>query len=303
MKRKVCQVGPATLMVSLPAKWTKKYNVKKGDEVTLNEKGNILELWGGNSVHVGETKVEIKKSTDSNIRAIIGNIYKKGYDKIIFHYEDESALREIQSVVDWLLGIEVVSRRKKECEVRNIAMQLESEFDDILKNSFILLLELSEEIFYSLKNKEFSQLEEIHHKAKVITKYTDFCKRILNKHRNNQESMIFEYLVVWNLEKISNQYRYIYQFCSKHSVQKVSKATLQFFEEVNKALLLFYQAFYEKNNKKIEEISKIKDQLLFHTYYDLRKKLSPDEHIIVSHLVNIMRKLWDISGPFYGLNY
>ena len=35
MQRKVNQIGPSTLMVSLPSKWVKRYNVKKGDSLEL----------------------------------------------------------------------------------------------------------------------------------------------------------------------------------------------------------------------------------------------------------------------------
>jgi len=42
MKRKVSQIGPATLMVSLPSKWAKQFGVKKGSELEIEEKGNKL---------------------------------------------------------------------------------------------------------------------------------------------------------------------------------------------------------------------------------------------------------------------
>ena len=36
MQRKVIQQGPSTLMVSLPSKWVKENNIKKGEELTSN---------------------------------------------------------------------------------------------------------------------------------------------------------------------------------------------------------------------------------------------------------------------------
>ncbi|MBW2987388.1 AbrB/MazE/SpoVT family DNA-binding domain-containing protein, partial [Candidatus Woesearchaeota archaeon] len=35
MKRKVVKQGSATLTVSLPTSWTKKYNIKPGDEIEM----------------------------------------------------------------------------------------------------------------------------------------------------------------------------------------------------------------------------------------------------------------------------
>ncbi len=42
MKRKVSLHGPSTLTVSLPSKWVKKYCIKKGDELDIEEKNSTL---------------------------------------------------------------------------------------------------------------------------------------------------------------------------------------------------------------------------------------------------------------------
>ena len=45
MQRKVNQIGPSTLMVSLPSKWAKRYNVRKGDSVEVTEEGKSLHIY------------------------------------------------------------------------------------------------------------------------------------------------------------------------------------------------------------------------------------------------------------------
>ena len=44
MKRKVVQVGPTTLMVSLPQKWAQHCGIRKGHEIDVIEEGNTLIL-------------------------------------------------------------------------------------------------------------------------------------------------------------------------------------------------------------------------------------------------------------------
>ena len=44
MGRKVIQIADSTQLISLPRQWTKKYNVKKGDELEVVEKDNMLEV-------------------------------------------------------------------------------------------------------------------------------------------------------------------------------------------------------------------------------------------------------------------
>ena len=42
MRRKVIKQGPSTLMVSLPSKWVKNKNIKRGDEINLFEQGEDI---------------------------------------------------------------------------------------------------------------------------------------------------------------------------------------------------------------------------------------------------------------------
>ena len=44
MKRKVIQIANSTQLISLPREWAKKYNIKKGDELEIEAKGNKLEI-------------------------------------------------------------------------------------------------------------------------------------------------------------------------------------------------------------------------------------------------------------------
>jgi len=302
MIRKVSKIGPATLMVSLPSKWVRKYGIKKGDEIELMEEGNRIEIWSTKGVHLEEFRTKIRKGTLSHLKSIISNAYKKGYDVIILEYDDESILKDIQKLVDSLLGVEIVSRSKNQCEIKNIAKELESEFENVLKNSFILLMEMSNEVFNDIKDTRVDRKEDMSYKKYTITKYTDFCKRLLNKHRKNKTNMVFGYLIVWNLEKIANEYKYIYDYWVNFSPKNFSKHMFDFFEKVNKLLSLYYQAFYEKDNRKIEQVGKMKDELLFGIYYEIQTKLKKDDCPVMHYLANITRRLWDMCGPFYGYN-
>lgn len=302
MKRKVCQVGPATLMVSLPSKWVKSNNINKGDEVDVVDNGKSLEI---NSIGYSSDlriKLDLEKSTLSNLKSVISNAYKKGYDKITISYTDETILKDIQKVVDSLLGVEIVSSNKKQCEIKNIAQELESEFKQIFKKSFILLLELSQDIFSYLKEKDVNKWDDISYKKETITRHTDFCKRVLNKYKRHESETIFEYLIVWGIEKIANEYRYIYYYYINHSPKNLSSAMFDFFKKTNELLGSYYHAYYEKNTKKVELLAKNKDNLLFKKYYNLQKKMTSEDQPVLHHLANIIRRVWDISGPFYGLN-
>ena len=44
MGRKVIQIADSTQLISIPRAWGRKYNIKKGDELEVVEKDNMLEI-------------------------------------------------------------------------------------------------------------------------------------------------------------------------------------------------------------------------------------------------------------------
>ena len=44
MKRKLVRLGGNTLMVSMPAKWVKMHSLSKGDEVYIEQDGEMLAI-------------------------------------------------------------------------------------------------------------------------------------------------------------------------------------------------------------------------------------------------------------------
>ena len=84
MERKVIQQGPATLSVSLPSKWVQRFNVKKGDNVFVNDQGNKLEI-SKSSINAEKKTITIKTDETYDC-SIIGRelsaAYVAGYDEV-----------------------------------------------------------------------------------------------------------------------------------------------------------------------------------------------------------------------------
>ena len=64
MKRKVNKVGPTTLSITLPSKWVKENNIKKGDELELDLKNNNI------SITTGHLKIEETIHSDDKLRSL-----------------------------------------------------------------------------------------------------------------------------------------------------------------------------------------------------------------------------------------
>jgi len=299
MKRKVVKHGYATLTVSLPSKWARNYGIKAGDEVEVEAKGGELIIKGG-ILSMGEKDISVSSSTVSFLRSIISNSYKKGYDLINVQFEDYDVMPKISEIVDGLLGFEIIEQGKKRCTIKNVADALESEFDSLFRKSFFMMFSMSDIISKDLSKCKFDNLNEILQLKKNITKLTDFCKRILNKKKRNNEDFVFIYLIVWSVEKIANQYKYIYEYLAKYKPKKISKETINFFKKTNELFKLFYEGFYEKNNDKIKKCTEIKDKMIYDEFYELNSKIERIELPIIYYSANIIRRIQDMTGPYFG---
>ena len=64
MRRKIVQHGPATLTLSLPSGWAKKWGIKKGSELEVEELGKELRI-----------KVDKTPATNEKKEFDLGNFY------------------------------------------------------------------------------------------------------------------------------------------------------------------------------------------------------------------------------------
>jgi len=302
MKRKVNLVGPNTLTVSLPSKWAKDHGIKKGQEIEVIEEGDSLRLGFVQSKQKSDKySLKIDSGNHSYLRALISNAYKKGHDEIELHYE-EDILSEIYKITSTLLGLEILEADSKHCIIKNVASGLDSELDNLLRKAFIHTDENSKRTLDAVIKNEFSDYASIDQVRFIITKYSDFCKRLLNKFHRNDENLLFKYMIVQILEKISNQYAYIYRFGHETKPKKFGKECLKYFKETNEIFEMFFHAYYSKDKSNIKEINLRKDKLLFETLYEIRQKLTPDDIVVIHHLSTIIRKCVDLTGPFFAVH-
>ena len=301
MKRKVVRHGSATLTISLPSKWAKKFDIKRGDELEIEEEGGSLTISTEKDLRLNEGEFVIDHGTTSYIRSIISNSYKKGYDVINLKFEEPNIIVTIQKVVDGLLGYEIVEQGQGYCIIKNVAPGLETEFESMLKKSFFMTLTMGEICLKDIQDKELKNYEEIRQMKDNITKFTNFCKRLTNKTKKNLDSNSFAYLIIWSLEKIANEYKYIYRYSSKYAQIQSSKKTLDYFKNTNQLLRLYFDGFYKKENKIIKNITTLKDQYLYQDFYDILKQTKHLDSVVIHHLANIIRRVYDMTGPYFGI--
>jgi len=290
------------LTVSLPLKWAKRIGLKKGDELEVNEKDNSLLIETKSSPVYKQTSFDIGDSSPRYIMRRIGIAYRAGYDELKINFNNASEAKIAQEKIGKCIGFEIIEQGSKYIIAKDIGGTLKSEFDNVLRRVFFMLLAMSKDSYSALANNKLKSLDEVIEIEETIDKLTNFCKRIINRGEYMHDKSSYIYSIVSKLEKISDEYRDIcFNYRDKNSL-KLSKETLDFYNKIDGFLESLYNFFYNFNERKGIELSNIRTDL-YKKGIDLMKKQSKEESLLIHFLINISIGISDIAGLIYPLHF
>ncbi|MCK5629451.1 MAG: hypothetical protein KAI26_02440 [Nanoarchaeota archaeon] len=311
MKRKVCKVGPCTLMVSLPSKWVRNMGIKQGDEMDVEEKDNLLIIGTDRKEQVESITLDLKgikfkevKSHKNLIRTIVGNLYKKGYDEIIVNFREDIKIEDIQDRIKLLLGMEILSSSKNSCIIKSILKGDPQEFDSIFRKLFQIIANKSKEIEETLNKKNGLTDMDIKDFRLTIEKLSDFLERLLSKDVSKDLNKIkHQKTIITTLEKVGREYIHLYNYILDQKITNFSKSLLEYIKEVNITFEFCYQHHYNFKLYESYKLAEKKNILIYKRGYDILQSCPRKETVIVHHLMNIVRRLWDIEGPLISIKF
>ncbi|MDD5193227.1 MAG: hypothetical protein PHF67_01435 [Candidatus Nanoarchaeia archaeon] len=294
VKRKIVKQGAATMMVSLPAKWIKKNNLSKGDEIDIEDKGNAILIQAEPQSSEKETEINISSLTESSIRVIITNCYRLGYNKIKISFNNPLAIKIISEVINnKLIGFEITKKTEKYCEIENITEPSKDQFDNIFSKILLNIEELFEIAEANLKGerKEFLETEN------KIQQFDNFCRRVIIKQgfdENSQLKWLFHSELIHAQREIFHMLKYL-----ETNKIKIDNDPLILLKDCRNSFELLRQAYNEKNLPKLEKIHESEKELIYKKSYSLlNKNKNP---ILIHHLANAIRNFYLASSPLIGL--
>jgi len=307
MKRKVSQIGPATLMVSLPAKWAKKHNIKKGDELEVTEKGGSLLVGGEGAEELAKTTINLNEIPDiENARdhfywMLFSNAYKRGFDEVEVILPNANVAPRVQKAVSNLLGFEIFDMTNKRCTIKSLANEREEEFNNMVRKSFLLMLQAAEMCYSDLKKGKLENMQNVSNIRDNVQKITDFCRRLINKkiYKNNEIAQYY-YVILMRVILITNRFPYIYNHLSKIN-KKVSNEVLEYFKKTNELLKLLYETYYKKQVQNIGKISVIDGIMAKKTDEFFWKKQSIADIGVIRHLSEVVKLNGGNSSLLMGI--
>ncbi|PIN81951.1 hypothetical protein COV11_00400 [Candidatus Woesearchaeota archaeon CG10_big_fil_rev_8_21_14_0_10_30_7] len=302
MRRKIVQQGAATLMVSLPAQWAKQNNIKKGDEVEVEEKGSQLHVLSTTAPENKSVEVELNKF-GPYLSRFLEAFYKAGYDEIKATFQDPGALNEVQNCLGKeMSGLEIFDQSKTYCVLQDIEGVSKEKFDPALKRVFYLLLQMSEEALPILRSQKYEELKPLRFLEESNNRFTAICIRSLSKlGYKKPDRMHFMYFIVEKLEQIADQFKYLFDFLMQNKV-KVSKQVVDLYGLLCKMLREYYEFFYKFNNEKAKKVDKMRTDII-QISNKIFKKISKEEIMVLHFIMAICQMVFELVEPTVALNF
>jgi len=285
--------GPSTLTISLPATWAKKFNVKKGDELDLEEYDKELRI---NTEK--EFSLERKQVNIGNLKKLgktsITSSYRQGYDEIALNYDDINYIEVIQDLISKeITGFEMIGQGKNHCLIKDLTGS-KDEFDIALRRIWLLTIDLSKESLNAIKKGDATELKNIPLMDYSINKFSNYCLRLLIKkgHVNFRKTPLYYYLVK-SLEEIADRYK---DLCNLYlnKPEKIDKNFIVIFSNVNSHLNEFYELFYKYDEQKIEELFR-KITLTYSKIYHSRNRMEIYLSSICKDINDLLEVLVEIN--------
>ncbi len=294
MRRKLIQHGLSSLTVSLPRKWVQSNNLRKGNEIELEEHHGRLII--STQKHREHKKIDIDiTGAHPMIRKIIGATFKAGYDEVAITFGSYDELKAVQELMrEQFTGFGITHQGKKSIVILNLSQMNFEEFDSALKRFFFVLNHMASEVYSALEKNDFNWLKNTTLMKIESDKLADYCRRAINMGYSVTKPAPL-YTIVEQLEKTVDRYRDLCEYVAGNKTI-VRNDIKSFLKELVEFQHQFYQLFYKFELKEIVRFGKKKEEL--------QKKLDrmatggqKKEMKIITLLDRILNLVFDLNGP------
>ncbi len=298
MKRKVNRVGQNTLTVSLPSKWTKKCGLKPGDELDVEQEGSSLII--GRNIKSKFSSVKIDVSNQKKmIHRLVAAVYKSGYDEVLIKYNDYSELKIIQDKLHRnLSSYEIIESKPHLLKVKSILNLQQGDFSKVLKRSFFSLKDMAKDFYNFIDNTD--ELKSIIIRDKFLDKYTDYCRRELNKGLKTEYKSDYSlYYILEEIEIIGDMYKDLSNIILEDKL-KLGTDMKKIIKLTNDLLFYFCDAFFNFEVDKVRIFGDMKDKLL--KEIDLIKNVKKNELQVFVFINMLVRSIFEMKSSLIAIH-
>jgi len=180
MQRKLIQLSPSTAVVSLPSRWIKKNNLKKGALIAIDEKENDLLITTKKESAETEITIDVKGFSEDLLWRYIDAAYISGYDTITILTSNEQS-NWIPLLVKWFPAMMIIEERKDYFVLRDVAKDSKGDIQKIVSRIFNMMINTIEDAIDANKKKDFVLLSALKKRDYHINSYINYAHRQINK--------------------------------------------------------------------------------------------------------------------------
>ncbi len=294
MRRKIVQHGQSTLTLSLPSKWVKKNNVKKGQhlDVNVSEKGLFISL---DKAKYSEIELNLSDEKEWYVHRILSHMYTFGFDEIKVNYSNKKQLHLIRNSLKELNGFEVVESKPNYCKIKSVTSIDSAEFDDTIKRVFWQILSQFDYFIDDINKNNYSNCEESKEIHRVVIKLINLSKRLINKNiLFGRVSSKYAYNLLTGLLNISRAITYAYDYSKNNNceftedeedlIKKIRKFFFSLIGAYQNRDMVKVKSFLDEREMIIEDslnVLKDKNPIPIHFYIDMFKEFSSITNFVI----------------------
>lgn len=284
MRRKLIKQGKGGFTITIPIQYVREFNLRAGDELEFQVDENQLVLQPyRNKRQRKEITLEAGDVTETNLRTLLVNAYRAGFDIIKLTFKgDKTLLTEI--VKEHLLGFEMF-KSKAWYTIESVAEPSYEDFERIIQRQFFMILEILRNITDdSVKNNVL-----------IVQKYDNFLKRCISKRFFLPKTGLFFWQFLSNLTQISRQCYYLHKELQKNK-EKLNTEEIKYLQKIECMFLLLQKSYLSKEVKHLETLHKLNQDLFYKKSKDLLKNRPEIGH----YLMYLSRIIYLANSPLTG---
>lgn len=288
-------MGGKTYVLSLPARWIKKYQIQKGEELDVEEQDNAIVVRTEKVPAGKETEVDfsdLERMFDRGMSAL----YKAGCNRVKITYRNRDQLRRIEAALQKMhLGFGITRQGEGYVVIESFTDVKADEFPNALRRFFYSLEVMNQDLARALTTHDAEALRGIIARDEENNKIADMCRRIINS--GVTQSLSAPHLLFYTieqLERIGDSYKMI-AVTALSSKKHVSKDIVPLLGDIQDLFVQCRVLFYDFDFKIIEEFGKKRD--------DVKAKLEkvysqsqPESFPILFHLRHMAETIYDLNG-------
>lgn len=306
MKRKVVQQGPATLMVSLPSKWVKKYHITKGIELDVEEHNDALYIGNLKKKNTKlKTTIDVTNLDRTSILILIQSLYRFGFDEIdiktdntsVKHFRGNKNINVssiIYEVINRLIGSELISNSLNQFTIKYITQESEDDLEIIIRRIFLLLNEMASSFGKAIKENDKELLESMEFQHINIKKFINYSLRLLNKfgHPDVQRTS-FYFSIITSLSKIEDLIKNATRTILMNKI-KIDKPTFDLYMKLKISIDKYYEFFYKCSFDRMKELGENRD-IVKNELFKSMKNITKENLYVFTGLAQILEILLDMT--------